>query len=597
MNENMVNVLKKINEMQIKLNIINENIEEIKNDRKNLEEKSKKSKSIYSKHNSINNNHQNITNNEKDNNNNPNLNFIYKKNINNSSKHINFNSNKTSSCSNNKEKGSKYNNSQIYEEYEAKEVDDNNKINDNISQANMLDNNYGNKKNRYFKKSRTSLSSLENNNDRNSFFEHNEYNEYNYNHNNHNHFNKTKDYFYKKSKSKNNCYFMKKGLNCSDYKNKNNKDNKYEMNFNTTKNQIKIKKILKQKNSFCSTNRMSDNNIVRDINYNNWNRNRNEYNKIINNKKRMIFRTNRNCFINDNICKKTIDLEQNYSHDKENYNNNYIYENNKNDYITLKNKTRNNNYHNLNYMNKHISNNNNENMIYSKKRKEAEYISDDPNNKHKRYFSIEDQRIKHNENQKHYEPLLAQTISPTIYATKRKNQKINHHNNNNNNSNNSNNSNNHIHSSHNKKGKEINYEQILLDIIDITNQYNNHEGKINIDNVLDEYKMLLQNIKIKNIFIYNLINMYNNSTKSNLNCSEPKSLVSIWNWIISNQSRNNNNYYIKNEDIQYRRLCQEIMKQYNIRNIQQLKMFINNSFRKINNNDNFLEGIKKILLE
>lgn len=588
MNENMVNVLKKINEMQMKLNIINENIEEIKNDRKNLEEKekSKKSKSIYTKHNSLKNHHQNITNIEKDIDNNPNLNFIYKKNINNSSKHINFNSNKTSSYSNNKEKNSKYNNSQIYDEYELKEADDNNKANDNTSQANILDKNFGNKKNRYFKKSRTSLSSFDNNCDKNSFFEQNEYN---YDHN-HNHLNQTKDYFYKKSMSKNNCYYMKKGLNCSDFNKI--KDNNSEMKLYTTKNQIKMKKIINQKNSFCCNNRINEN-IMKDIKYNNCNRN--VYNNIINNKKKMIFRTNKNFFINDNICKKTIDLEQNYSHDKENFNRNYIYENNKNDYMTVKNKTRNNNFHNLNYINNNVNNNSNEKKIYFKKRKDSEHISDDPNHsiksKYKRCFSIDDQRIKYNENQKKYEPKLAQTISPTIYSTKSKNPKINHHNNN------INNSNNHIHNSHNKKGKEINYEQILLDIIDITNQYNNHEGKINVDNVIDEYKMLLRNIKIKNVFIYNLINMYNNSTKSNLNCREPKSLVSIWNWIISNQNKNKDNYYLKNEDIQYRRLCQEIMKQYNIRNIQQLKMFINNSFRKINNNDNFLEGIKKILLE
>jgi hypothetical protein len=62
--------------------------------------------------------------------------------------------------------------------------------------------------------------------------------------------------------------------------------------------------------------------------------------------------------------------------------------------------------------------------------------------------------------------------------------------------------------------------------------------------------------------------------------------VSIWNWIISNQNKNNKNEYLKNEDMQYKRLCQEIMKQYNIENIQQLKMFIDNSFKKINNNDN-----------
>ena len=151
----------------------------------------------------------------------------------------------------------------------------------------------------------------------------------------------------------------------------------------------------------------------------------------------------------------------------------------------------------------------------------------------------------------------------------------------------------------NRIKKDLNYEQILYDIIDITNEYNTRDNKkINVNNVIDEYKILLRNIKIKNEFIHKLINMYNLSTKSHLNCMDPKSLLSIWNWIISNQNKNNNsNNYSKNEDAQYKRLCQEIMKQYNLKNIQQLKMFINKSFRKIDNNDNFLEGIKKILLE
>ena len=96
-----------------------------------------------------------------------------------------------------------------------------------------------------------------------------------------------------------------------------------------------------------------------------------------------MFKTNRYYLINDN-CKKTIDLEENYSHEKENFDRNYIYENNKNDYMTVKNRTRNNNYHNLNYMNNKISNNNNENIIYFKKRKEVEHISDDPNNRQHR---------------------------------------------------------------------------------------------------------------------------------------------------------------------------------------------------------------------
>jgi hypothetical protein len=125
----------------------------------------------------------------------------------------------------------------------------------------------------------------------------------------------------------------------------------------------------------------------------------------------------------------------------------------------------------------------------------------------------------------------------------------------------------------------------------------NNQDKVNIDNVIDEYKMLLNNMKIKNEFIYNLINIYNNSTNSNLNCREPKSLILIWNWIINKQNNIENNLNLNNEDIQYRKLCREIMNQYKLKNIEQLKIFINNSFRKIDNNDNFLEGIKKILLE
>ena len=103
----MAHVMKKINEMQMKLNLINENIEEIKNVQKNLEKKNKKSNSIYSKNNSVKNHHQNRVNKEIKNNSNPK--FIYKKNLSKSSKLINFNMNKTS-YNNKKEKSLKFNN-------------------------------------------------------------------------------------------------------------------------------------------------------------------------------------------------------------------------------------------------------------------------------------------------------------------------------------------------------------------------------------------------------------------------------------------------------------------------------------------------------
>ena len=140
-----------------------------------------------------------------------------------------------------------------------------------------------------------------------------------------------------------------------------------------------------------------------------------------------------------------------------------------------------------------------------------------------------------------------------------------------------------------KNTKDVNYKQMIYDIIEITNEYNIKENKINVDNIIDEYKLLLRNIKIKDNFILKLINKYNNSTNSNLNNNDPNSLISIWNWL----NFQNNNW--NNEDKQYKLICQEIMEQNNINNIQDLKEFINKSINKMNTNENFLMSIKRIL--
>ena len=129
----------------------------------------------------------------------------------------------------------------------------------------------------------------------------------------------------------------------------------------------------------------------------------------------------------------------------------------------------------------------------------------------------------------------------------------------------------------------------MLELIDITNEYNK-TSKININNIIDEYKILLRNIKIKEKFYSKLINKYNDTNKIKLNYDDPKSLISIWNWINQNYSNN-----INCEDMQYVQFCKEIMKKYKLNNIQNLKDFMNKLLKKIDCNDNFLEGIKKIL--
>jgi len=142
---------------------------------------------------------------------------------------------------------------------------------------------------------------------------------------------------------------------------------------------------------------------------------------------------------------------------------------------------------------------------------------------------------------------------------------------------------------------KINYEKILSDIIDVANQYNK-ENKVNADNFIDEYKILLNDSKIKNEFIYKIINLYNTATNSNLNYNNSKSFISAWKWIKENYKIAHNKLKNENENNQYRYLCKQIMKEYNLKNIQQLNMFIHKLCKRVDKNENFLEGIKKILM-
>lgn len=142
------------------------------------------------------------------------------------------------------------------------------------------------------------------------------------------------------------------------------------------------------------------------------------------------------------------------------------------------------------------------------------------------------------------------------------------------------------------------HENLLLDMIDMTNEYNksiHKKKKVNIDNILKEYKLLLYENKIKNEFIFNVINLFNKNNKLYLDIHNINSLPQVLNWIndISYKVRRKEN---DNNDEKYKILCLDIMKKYKLENIEQLKLFIMKLLAKVNNNDYFLEGIKKILL-
>ena len=141
--------------------------------------------------------------------------------------------------------------------------------------------------------------------------------------------------------------------------------------------------------------------------------------------------------------------------------------------------------------------------------------------------------------------------------------------------------------------KENKNEKILENIINLTNEYNaclnNNKCIINKENIFNAYKLLLINNKIKDEFIFKLMNMYNKYNKLKIDMNNLESLTPILNWIKINNE-------VKQENDEYKILCLEIMKKYNLKNIEQLKIFIQKLFKRVNNNEYFLEGIKKILL-
>ena len=145
--------------------------------------------------------------------------------------------------------------------------------------------------------------------------------------------------------------------------------------------------------------------------------------------------------------------------------------------------------------------------------------------------------------------------------------------------------------------KRINnkYEKIIYDIINETNKYNKIENKrknkININNIFQEYKLILHNNKIKNEFIFKLFNLYNKHHDLYLGVGNIESFISVYKWFKKKCDCNK-----EKENDEYKNLCLNIMKQYNLQNIEQLKIFINKMLKKVDNNEYFLEGIKKILL-
>ena len=582
MNENMINFQKKIEEMQRKLNIINYDIEEIKNGRKPNENKkiklnktnaflkASKRKNFFRDNITNNNNSVNYINHQKDGNS-----FVNALNLNNTGrtvyqyKNTNFNLTNT-------------NFEEIPKENYYRSNDTNNSFNINnndISSKRDLTINY---KDNYTKrdtdidyyliqKYNSSLNTISTNNKNYSTT-----NDYENDLNNKK--SETNDYFYKNSLFNNYCH-MKKNLNTINM-NTNNFTNSQTINDNNfihRKNKTFNNKT-KNINSISSTKKNKKKKMIVDkkTKYKNKENAKRELenNEIL--KKRINKRKKNNImFYNNNPSQKFVEINYHSF-----YNNKKISDDND---INIKQKepikikTRNN--HNINsYIMNHSKADYNKmkdknNMIEDIKIKDyrSTSIKKPMNNNYN--FNKE---IKISDIQNIYD--ISQTASDLNNEYPKEETKIETN----------------SYSIDRTKNK-VNHEKILSDIIDVANQYNK-ENKVNVDNFIDEYKLLLNDTKIKNEFIYKIINLYNSATNSNLNYNNSKSFISAWKWIKENYKIAHNKLKNENENNQYRYLCRQIMKEYNLKNIQQLNMFIHKLCKKVDKNENFLEGIKKILL-
>lgn len=200
---------------------------------------------------------------------------------------------------------------------------------------------------------------------------------------------------------------------------------------------------------------------------------------------------------------------------------------------------------------------------------------------------------------------------------------------------------------------ERKYKDIINEMIEITNQNigtnNIYNSTANERNITEIYKSTLRKMKIRNEFINKLIKLYRSKNQDGIESSASISnsgniIVQLWNWVrfLSNTSinfyksgsknqmatlnentnrnemNNQNKYYServqnnyrnnlskdnsesniknKNEPNQYEEYCKGIMKEFELENFEDFKTFIEKTLKRRANNDNFLEGIKKILL-
>lgn len=143
------------------------------------------------------------------------------------------------------------------------------------------------------------------------------------------------------------------------------------------------------------------------------------------------------------------------------------------------------------------------------------------------------------------------------------------------------------------------YKEIIDKLINLSNRaYANNQlnknREVSYDNIIEYYQNAINQLHQKNELIEKMYELYASSHGTKI-LMEKESHLILWNWIkqLSRQNRKMNCSNSKNE---YQFLCQNIMKKYNLENINELALFIDNLLKKSNKNECFIEGITNMLL-
>ena len=140
-------------------------------------------------------------------------------------------------------------------------------------------------------------------------------------------------------------------------------------------------------------------------------------------------------------------------------------------------------------------------------------------------------------------------------------------------------------------GTFLDYRKIVEDLLKLLNK---SEGdyftrEIRAEDLMSEVKNYL-NIQRENLNFINKLSMLYKQ-KNNINETSCVDLNELYNWI---DEQNNTQH--QNSEL-YKNFCEELIKNYNLENFDDLKSFVLEALEKKNKNEKFVNGMKKILCE